>query len=159
MCMCVDLALSLSCVWVSPRSSARAGVRSWLSWACGWVPPRSSRAAPPRAAAVGFCSTDKSTDEAFSDARSAGHALVAPETPVALLVDARTASSAELFAAALRDNGRATLLGSRGVRGEGDGRTFGKVARRSLFSRALEGFSRYQHMVISPEKSAVVVLY
>lgn len=42
-------------------------------------------------------------------------------TPLYLLVDARTASAAEILASALQDNGRATLVGCSGAR------TFGKA--------------------------------
>ena len=45
-------------------------------------------------------------------------------TPIVILVNEGTASSAEVFAASLRENGRATLLG---------GRTYGKSLIQHFF--------------------------
>ena len=80
----------------------------------GYMPARSRRRSSSSSAARRF------------EVRRAGAALpsvaqgVGAETkvPLCVLVDGRTASAAEIMAAALQDNGRATLAGP--------GRTFGK---------------------------------
>jgi len=49
----------------------------------------------------------------------------APNVPVAILVDGGTASAAEITAAALRDHGRAVIIGTR---------TYGKGSMQSVYS-------------------------
>jgi C-terminal peptidase prc len=64
---------------------------------------------PPRSVVVNIADSNGVRD-VFD---SPGEPLLAATTPLALLVDGGTASAAEVLAGALRDNGRAALLGER----------------------------------------------
>ena len=63
--------------------------------------------------AVNAVAIDATSEAHASDADGMGSGLVPPSTPVVLLINRGTASAAELFAAALHDNGRAALVGER----------------------------------------------
>ncbi len=62
----------------------------------------------------------------------AGHTPLLAETPLIVLIDPTTASAAEVLAAALKDNQRATLIGER---------TFGKGSVQSILPLGNEGQS------------------
>lgn len=63
---------------------------------------------------------------------STGRAEVPTSLPIVILTNGGSASSAEIFAAAMKDNGRATLIGSK---------TFGKGIVQDVF-RFGEGFAQ-----------------
>ena len=79
-------------------------------------------------AAPGCASTDGCTDSPSkldaSSSESSLDALLPAQEPIVLLVDRGTASSAELFTAALRDNGRGVVVGEH---------TFGKAKIQRIF--------------------------
>jgi C-terminal processing protease CtpA/Prc len=90
------------CYTVGPRGYAVHDVAEWL-WSgslldqvqrqAGWEPPTNSPDSAP----------------------TASISIVPDSVPVAILVNEGTASAAEMFTAALQENGRATVLGTRCV--------------------------------------------
>jgi carboxyl-terminal processing protease len=67
--------------------------------------------------------TDTSADASFRQwVRRRQQCIVKPSVPIVILVDSETASAAELFTGAMKDNGRAIVIGTR-TYGKGIGQT------------------------------------
>lgn len=69
----------------------------------------------------------------FMDTRYVADSSVATQLPIIVIIDSQTASAAELFAAALKENGRATVIGQR---------SFGKGSVQAPYSLGDTAFMR-----------------